>query len=69
MSFKIRADETLGLAGESGCGKTTVERTISRLYKTIAENVIFDGTDLSRLCYRALAEVRQNLQNHDTNKK
>ena len=62
MSFKIRAGRTLGLVGESGCGKTTVGHTITRLYKPIAENVIFDGTDLSHLCYRAPAEVRQKLQ-------
>jgi oligopeptide/dipeptide ABC transporter ATP-binding protein len=48
--------------GESGCGKTTVGRTIARLYKPVAGNVIFDGSDLSRLSHRALREVRRDLQ-------
>jgi oligopeptide/dipeptide ABC transporter ATP-binding protein len=48
--------------GEPGCGKTTVGRTIARLYKPVAGNVIFDGSDLSRLSHRALAEVRRDLQ-------
>ena len=62
MSFKIRAGETLGLVGESGCDKIKMGRTTARLYKPIAGNVIFDDTDLSHLCYRALAEVRHNMQ-------
>jgi oligopeptide/dipeptide ABC transporter ATP-binding protein len=48
--------------GESGCGKTTVGRTIARLYKPVAGKVIFDGNDLARLSNRALREVRRDLQ-------
>jgi oligopeptide/dipeptide ABC transporter ATP-binding protein len=48
--------------GESGCGKTTVGRTIARLYKPVGGNVIFDGNDLARLSHRALREVRRDLQ-------
>ena len=43
VSFTIGRGETLGLVGESGCGKTTVGRTILRLYEPTAGEVIFDG--------------------------
>ena len=62
VSFKVRVGETLGIVGESGCGKTTVGRTIARLYKPTAGNVIFDGQDLATLPAKALREVRRDLQ-------
>ena len=46
VSFKIRRGETLGLVGESGCGKTTVGRTILFLYKPTSGNIIFDGQEI-----------------------
>ena len=46
VSFTIRRGETLGLVGESGCGKTTVGRTILHLYKPTAGKVIYDGTEI-----------------------
>ena len=49
VSFKIRRNETLGLVGESGCGKTTIGRTILRLYKPTSGNIIFNGKDISGL--------------------
>jgi oligopeptide/dipeptide ABC transporter ATP-binding protein len=62
VSFKVRAGETLGIVGESGCGKTTVGRTIARLYQPTAGRVIFDGQDLATLPAKALREVRRDLQ-------
>lgn len=46
VSFSIRRGETLGLVGESGCGKTTVGRSILHLYKPTAGQVIYDGTEI-----------------------
>ena len=49
ISFEVYRGETLGVVGESGCGKTTTGRTIVRLYEPTAGHVYFDGTDLSLL--------------------
>ncbi|MFC1822803.1 ABC transporter ATP-binding protein [Thermodesulfobacteriota bacterium] len=62
VSFKVKAGETVGLVGESGCGKTTVGRSITRLYKTTAGDVKFQGTDIQSLNRKDLRELRRDLQ-------
>jgi oligopeptide/dipeptide ABC transporter ATP-binding protein len=58
VSFKIGKHETLGLVGESGCGKTTIGRCILRLYKPTSGEIIFNGTDISRLPERKIRPLR-----------
>ena len=47
VSFSIRKGETLGLVGESGCGKTTVGRSVLHLYKPTGGRVVYDGMEIS----------------------
>jgi len=62
VSLRIKPGETVGLVGESGCGKTTVGRAILRLYKPTEGQVIFNGEDMSHLGRRQLRDVRRDLQ-------
>jgi len=62
VSFEVRRGETLGLVGESGCGKTTTGRTIVRLYEPTEGTVYFDGADLSQLKGSQLRQMRCRIQ-------
>ena len=59
VSFDIGSGETLGLVGESGCGKTTVGRTILRLYEPTAGQVIFDGEEVTK---KNITRMRKQMQ-------
>jgi len=62
VDFFVRRGETLGLVGESGCGKTTVGRSILQVYKTTGGAVKFDGTDLTKLKAKEMRRFRRRLQ-------
>ncbi len=62
VSFDIYKGETLGLVGESGCGKSTTGRTILQLYKPTSGSVMFEGKDLASLSGSEMRMVRKDLQ-------
>jgi peptide/nickel transport system ATP-binding protein/oligopeptide transport system ATP-binding protein len=62
VSFTIKQGETLGMVGESGCGKTTIGRTMLRLIEPTAGSVIYNGTDIFKLNNHDLKPVRRDMQ-------
>jgi peptide/nickel transport system ATP-binding protein len=62
VSFDVYPGETLGLVGESGCGKTTLGRSILRLIEPTSGSITFEGTDVRGLKGETLREIRRNMQ-------
>ena len=62
VTLDIRRGETLGLVGESGCGKSTVGRAILRLYKPTSGRIVFDGQDISTSSEGELRDLRRRMQ-------
>lgn len=62
VSFTVKKGETFGLVGESGCGKTTVGRTVLRLHEPTAGSIEFGGQDILKLKDKELKEVRRDMQ-------
>ena len=62
VSFSITKGQTLGLVGESGCGKSTIARCVLRLYSPTSGKIIFDGKDITKLKANQLRLIRNDLQ-------
>ena len=62
VSFTLQRGKTLGLVGESGCGKSTCARTIIRMYDVTSGRVVLDGTDITDMNQKELKPLRRKMQ-------
>ncbi|BCR20942.1 ATP-binding cassette domain-containing protein [Borrelia miyamotoi] len=62
ISFEVERNKTLGLVGESGCGKSTTLRTIMQLYKPTSGRIYFNGKDITKLSKKELLTVKKDMQ-------
>ena len=62
VSFSVERGQTIGIVGESGCGKTTLGRTILRLYECDGGQIIFDGNDITNISRRMMNKYRTDIQ-------
>ncbi|HEV8542613.1 MAG TPA: ATP-binding cassette domain-containing protein, partial [Verrucomicrobiae bacterium] len=62
VSFAVAPGETVGLVGESGCGKTTLGRAVIRLLEPVSGEIFFAGVNIARLSRRSLRPMRRNFQ-------